>query len=81
MKKVILFLKRYILFFSLAIVTGIAAGGIYWLQKMKIQIKEIEEEIKKKYAQVKKYEEEKEKAPSPELIGKLNKEKKEWEEP
>ena len=79
MRKVINFFKKYILFFSLAIVMGIAAGGLHWIRKMKEEIKKIEEEIKKKYAEVKKYEREKEKAPSPELIQKLKKEKIEWE--
>ncbi|MCM8804811.1 MAG: Amuc_1100 family pilus-like protein [Candidatus Omnitrophica bacterium] len=75
MKKVLSFFKRYLLIFSLILVGGIIGLGQFWNKKNKQEIKKIEEEIKKMYEEIKKYETEKEKAPSPELIGKLTKKK------
>lgn len=75
MKKILIFLKKYSLIFSLVIVVGIIVGGQFFNKKISVQTKKMEEEIKTKYNEIKKYETEKEKAPSPELIGKLNKKK------
>lgn len=73
MKKILGFLKKHSLIFSLIVVIGIIIGGRFFNKKIFLQIKKMEEEIKKKYTEVKQYETEKEKAPSPELIGKLSK--------
>jgi len=75
MKKIFSFLKKYSLILSLVIVAGIIAGGQFLNKKITQEIKKTEEQIKTKYEEVKKYETEKEKSPSPELIGKLNKKK------
>jgi len=75
MKKLIGFFKKYLLIFSLVIVVGIIGLGQFLRKKNYKEIKKMEDEIKKIYEEVKKYETEKEKAPSPELIGKLTKKK------
>ncbi|MCM8772150.1 MAG: hypothetical protein NC926_02745 [Candidatus Omnitrophica bacterium] len=75
MKKILNFLKKYSLIFSLIIVAGIIGFGRFLNKKINEEIKKKEQEIRTKYEEVKKYETEKEKAPSPELIGKLNKKK------
>jgi len=75
MKKLVNFFKKHLLIFSLIIVIGIIGLGQFLRKKNYQEIKKMEEEIKKIYEEVKKYETEKEKAPSPELIGKLSQKK------
>ncbi|MCM8767902.1 MAG: hypothetical protein NC921_03865 [Candidatus Omnitrophica bacterium] len=75
MKKILNFLRKFSLIFSLIIVLGIIGAGQFLNRKINKEVKKIENEIKTKYEEVKKYETEKEKAPSPELIGKLSKKK------
>ncbi len=80
MKKILKLLKKYSLLLSLLVVLGIMGGGYYFYKKSQKEIKDIEKEIKEKYTKVKEYEKAGENAPSPELIGKLTKEKKQLEE-
>ncbi|HOL21669.1 MAG TPA: Amuc_1100 family pilus-like protein [bacterium] len=75
MKKIKGILKRYSLWLSLILVIGIMVAGYFLTNKMRMEIKEIEKEIKDKYSQMKAYETGKEEAPSPELIAKLTREK------
>ncbi len=75
MKKLVNFFKKHLLIFSLIIVIGIIGLGQFLRKKNYQEIKKMEDEIKKIYEEVKKYETEKEKAPSPELIGKLSQKK------
>ncbi len=75
MKKILNLIKRHSLILSLIVVAGIIGGGQFLNRKINQEVKKIENEIKTKYEEVKKYETEKEKAPSPELIGKLSKKK------
>lgn len=79
MKKILSFVKKYVLILSLVVVLGITGAGIYLLKKINQETKTLKEEIRTKYAEAKKYEKEKEKAPSPELISRLTDEKQEWE--
>ncbi|MCM8818266.1 MAG: Amuc_1100 family pilus-like protein [Candidatus Omnitrophica bacterium] len=75
MKKIFNLLKRFSLYISFVIVLGIMIGGYFFNKKTNQEIKKMEEQIKTKYQEVKKYETERDKAPSPELIGKLEKKK------
>ncbi len=75
MKKIFGLFKKYSLIVSLIIVVGIIVEGRFLNKRIDKEIKKTEEEIRKKYEEAKKYEIEKEKAPSPELIGRLNKKK------
>lgn len=75
MKKLLNLLKKNLLYLSLLLVAGIGVLGYFLNKKNKQEIKKMEDDIKKMYEEVKKYEKEKEKAPSPELIGKLTKKK------
>ncbi len=80
MKKILKLLKKFSLLLSLLVVLGIMGGGYYFFKKSQKEIKDIEKEIKDKYTKVKEYEKAGKNAPSPELIGKLTKEKKQLEE-
>ena len=75
MKKIVIILKKNATIFSLVLLAAIIGMGVYWNKKMGSDITGIEDEIKKKYSEVKKYEIDKENAPSPELIRKLTEEK------
>lgn len=75
MKKIFNLFKKFSLYISFVIVIGIIVGGYFLNKKINQEIKKTEEQIRTKYQEVKKYETEKEKAPSPELIGKLEKKK------
>jgi len=80
MKKILKLLKKFSLLLSLLVVIGIMGGGYYFYKKSQKEIKDIEKEIKDKYIKVKEYEKAGKNAPSPELIGKLTKEKNQLEE-
>jgi transcriptional regulator with XRE-family HTH domain len=67
--------KKYSLLISLILVIGIIIGGQFMNKNMRLEIKEIEEEIKTKHSQVAQYEKEKDQAPSPQLIARLTREK------
>ncbi|MCM8830549.1 MAG: type 4a pilus biogenesis protein PilO, partial [Candidatus Omnitrophica bacterium] len=75
MKKIKIFLKKFSLLLSLIVVIGIMVAGYLFTKKMRLEIKGLEEEIKKKYTQITAYETGREEAPSPELTAKLAKEK------
>lgn len=75
MKKIKALIGKYSLLLSLFLVIAIIAAGQFMNKKIKEEIGKTEEEIKTKYQQVKKYELAKEEAPSPQLIGRLTKEK------
>jgi len=75
MKKLKGLLRKYSLLLSLLLVIGIIIGGQFMNKKIRLEIKKIEEEIKTKHSEVAKYEKEKDKAPSPQLITKLTREK------
>lgn len=75
MKKILNILKKNIIIIALVIVMGIIVGGRFYNKKLTEELKKMEDEIKNKYSEMKKYQIEKEKAPSPELIGKLTKKK------
>lgn len=79
MKKIFVFIKKYILIFSLVGVLVIIAIGVFRLKKMIQANSKLKEEIKTKYEEAKKYEMEKENAPSPELVARLTKQKQAWE--
>jgi len=73
-KKILGFLKKNLVFIFLIIVIGILGCGFNLINKTQKQLKKTEEEIKARYEEIKKYETQKELAPSPELISKLKKE-------
>ncbi|MGC8977541.1 MAG: hypothetical protein ACP5OB_08000 [Candidatus Ratteibacteria bacterium] len=77
--KILSFFKKNLMIFSLIFVGLIIGLGQFLNKKNKEVIKKTEDEIRKIYEEVKKYETEKEKAPSPELIGKLTKKKEFYE--
>ncbi|HOV21110.1 MAG TPA: Amuc_1100 family pilus-like protein [bacterium] len=79
MKKILGLLKKYSLIFSLITVVGIIGVGYYFYNKSQKEIEKIENEIREKYTKAKEYEKAGENAPSPELIGKLTKEKEKYE--
>ncbi|HON05171.1 MAG TPA: Amuc_1100 family pilus-like protein [Candidatus Ratteibacteria bacterium] len=74
MKKILEFLKKNLVFIFLIVVVGILGCGFNLINKTQKQLKKTEEEIKAKYEEKKKYETQKDLAPSPELINKLKKE-------
>ncbi len=74
MKKILGFLKKNLVFIFLIVVVGILGCGFNLINKTQKQLKKTEEEIKAKYEEKKKYETQKDLAPSPELINKLKKE-------
>lgn len=74
MKKILGFLKKNFVFIFLIVVVGILGCGFNLINKTQKQLKKTEEEIKAKYEEKKKYETQKDLAPSPELINKLKKE-------
>jgi len=73
-KKILEFLKKNLVFIFLIVVVGILGCGFNLINKTQKQLKKTEEEIKAKYEEKKKYETQKDLAPSPELINKLKKE-------
>ncbi|MCS7180359.1 MAG: hypothetical protein NZ891_03295 [bacterium] len=75
MKKFLNFVKKNSVILSLILVAGVIGGGQVLNRRINQEVKKIENEIKTKYEEMKKYEMEKEKAPSPEMIGKLKKKK------
>ncbi|MCX7916795.1 MAG: hypothetical protein N2589_01510 [bacterium] len=75
MKKFLNFVKKNLVILSLILVAGVIGGGQVLNRRINQEVKKIENEIKTKYEEMKKYEMEKEKAPSPEMIGKLKKKK------
>ncbi len=74
MKKILGFFKKNLIFVFLFAVIGILGYGFSLINKTQKQLKKTEEEIKAKYEEIRKYETQKELAPSPELINKLQKE-------
>lgn len=74
MKKILSFLKKNLIFVFLFVVIGILGYGFSLINKTKEQLKKTEEEIKAKYEELRKYETQKELAPSIELINRLQKE-------
>lgn len=60
---------------SLLAVIGIIIIGYFLTKKMRVEIQDLNENIKIKYSQINAYETQKEEAPSPELIAKLTREK------
>ncbi len=75
MKKILLILKKNILFVSLFIVLVIIGIGIKFLLKMEQDVNNIESGIATNYQQLVKYQSLKTQAPSPQLIEALTKEK------
>jgi hypothetical protein len=75
MKKIKAIINKYSLLLSLFLVIAIIGAGQFLNKKIKEEIRSSENEIKTKYEQVKKYEVAGEEAPSPQLIGRLSKEK------
>jgi len=75
MKKIIILIKKNLLFIALLGVVGIAVGGFYLVKKMRQDIKKVEEEIRSKYSEIEKYTRDRANAPSPELLKKLSEEK------
>jgi len=73
-KKILEFLKKNLVFIFIIVVVGILGCGFNLINKTQKQLKKTEEEIKAKYEEKKKYETQKDLAPSPELINKLKKE-------
>ncbi len=75
MKKIKALVRKYALLLSLLLVIGIIVAGQFLNKRIKKDITDVEKDIKTKYDQVKRYETIKDEAPSPELIGKLSREK------
>ncbi|MCM8758492.1 MAG: Amuc_1100 family pilus-like protein [Candidatus Omnitrophica bacterium] len=73
MKKVLSFLKKNLVFVFLVVVLGILGYGFNLINKTRQELKKIEEEIKAKHEEIKKYKTQKELAPSPELVNRLEK--------
>lgn len=73
MKKILTFLKKNLVFVFLFIVLGILGYGFSLINKTKQELKKIEEEIKARHSEITKYKTQKELAPSPELVNKLEK--------
>lgn len=73
MKKILGFLKKNLVFVFLIGVIGILGYGFSLINKTREQLKKTEEEIKAKYEEIRKYETQKELAPSTELINRLQK--------
>lgn len=73
MKKILSFLKKNLVFVFLVIVLGLLGFGFNLIRKTQQELKKMEEEIKAKHDEIRKYETQKELAPSPELVNKLQK--------
>ncbi len=73
MKKVLGFLKKNLVFVFLVIVLGILGFGFNLINKTRQELKKVEEDIKAKHEEIRKYQTQKELAPSPELVNKLQK--------
>ncbi|MCX7705832.1 MAG: YhcB family protein [bacterium] len=73
MKKILVFLKKNLVFVFLVIVLGILGYGVNLIHKTRQELKKVEEEIKAKHEEIRKYQTQKELAPSPELVNKLEK--------
>ncbi|HOL50521.1 MAG TPA: Amuc_1100 family pilus-like protein [bacterium] len=71
MKKILSFLKKNLNFVFLIIVLGMLGFGYNLIKKTKQELKKMEEEIKAKHEEIRKYQTQKELAPSPELVSKL----------
>ncbi|HOJ41059.1 MAG TPA: Amuc_1100 family pilus-like protein, partial [bacterium] len=71
MKKILSFLKKNLNFVFLIIVLGMLGFGYNLIKKTQQELKKMEEEIKAKHEEIRKYQTQKELAPSPELVSKL----------
>ncbi len=79
MSKLLTLAKKHALYIALVFVLGIVCGGVFLLKKMNEDIGVLRGQIKAKYDEMKKYEKEKDKAPSAELITRLGQERDTWE--
>ncbi|MCM8764267.1 MAG: YhcB family protein, partial [Candidatus Omnitrophica bacterium] len=73
MKKILGLLKKNLVFIFLVIVLGILGFGFSLLKKTQRELKKIEQDITAKHEEIRKYRTQKELAPSPELVNKLEK--------
>lgn len=73
MKKILVFLKKNLVFVFLVVVLGILGYGFSLINKTRQELKKIEEEIKAKHEEIQKYQTQKELAPSTELVNRLEK--------
>ncbi|MCM8765177.1 MAG: Amuc_1100 family pilus-like protein [Candidatus Omnitrophica bacterium] len=73
MKKIVGLLKKNLVFVFLVIVLGILGFGFNLIKKTQQDLKKVEQDIKAKHEEIRKYRTQKELAPSPDLVNKLEK--------
>jgi len=75
MKKILGILQRNLIFVAMFVMLAIAAAGFYLVRKMQQDITSVEAGIRTKYEEMKRYENARDQAPSPQLIERLTMQK------